>query len=103
MNHRNQINLLAASVLIFMASLFATLLGVFMSQMSMELPDVPRWYIVIMVTLPVLTYILFDLIACSTLDRLRRYRQYHDARTDGKDTPKDPFMTFMNIIFSKEQ
>ena len=83
------IRILAVSLAILMASAFSTILFSLANLWSNVLDNVPIQWIVLMTILPVIVYIVFDILFRSTIKRLADYVEFKRNK-DRKRPPAKP-------------
>ena len=99
LNYNQKRNIMALSVAVFMAVLYVALISIFIIQAHERVYDVMSLgAMMILVMTPIIAYILFDYITRALIHLI----YLRTRRFEGEIEEKDPLMSWMAIIFSKE-
>lgn len=99
MNDIQRKNTLALTVTVFMAVMFVTLVSVLVIDVDRYIGEIiPLGTMMLIVMTPILGYILFDWLTRTTVHRIYASKGTEDV----PGTESDPFMKWLEIIFSKE-
>mgnify|MGYP006916044103 CR=1 FL=1 len=101
---KRRTDLLAFGVIAFMSVAFVAMMMVFALSIERSTSGTfPMGYVLLTIIMPIVVFILMEHITKSTVARIYAHHRMREERMVKKvDSPKDPLVTWLSILFSKE-